>query len=106
MIRHRPGALPAGGGTTACDVGHGTPDGPGVASAAVTRTFDPYAPQADDRYEAMAAVRADEKVVETPAGWYVATAAGVLTGLREVEKFVGSFVDTASNSKPKPRKFR
>ena len=62
----------------------------------MTRTFDPYAPQADDRYEAMAAVRADEKVVETPAGWYVATAAGVLTGLREVEKFVGSFVDTAS----------
>ena len=70
--------------------------GPGVSSPAVTRAFDPYAPQADHRYEAMAAVRADEKVVPTPAGWYVATGAGVLTGLREVEKFVGSFVDTAS----------
>ncbi|HEX5266122.1 MAG TPA: cytochrome P450 [Acidimicrobiales bacterium] len=62
----------------------------------MTRTFDPYASQADDRYEAMAAARAGERVVATPAGWYVATAAGVTTGLREVEKFVGSFADTAS----------
>jgi cytochrome P450 len=62
----------------------------------VTQTFDPYASHADDRYEAMAALRAGDKVVPTPAGWYVATAAGVLTGLREVEKFVGSFADTAS----------
>ena len=62
----------------------------------MTGTFDPYAPQADDRYEAMAALRSGDKVVPTPAGWYVATAAGVLTGLREVEKFVGSFADTAS----------
>ena len=61
----------------------------------MTRTFDPYASQAEDRYEAMAALRAGDKVVATPAGWYVATAAGVLTGLREVEKFVGSFADTA-----------
>ena len=62
----------------------------------MTQTFDPYASHADDRYEAMAALRAGDKVVSTPAGWYVATAAGVLTGLREVEKFVGSFADTAS----------
>ena len=62
----------------------------------MTQTFDPYASHAEDRYEAMAALRAGDRVVRTPAGWYVATAAGVLTGLREVEKFVGSFADTAS----------
>ena len=62
----------------------------------MSQVFDPYAPQAGDRYEAMAAVRAGDKVVSTPAGWYVATAAGVRSGLKDVEKFVGSFTDTAS----------
>jgi cytochrome P450 len=58
--------------------------------------FDPYALAGDDRYDVMAAVRAGPKVAPTPSGWYVATAVGVLTGLREVENFVGSFTDTAS----------
>jgi cytochrome P450 len=58
--------------------------------------FDPYALAAEDRYEVMAAVRAGPKVVATPAGWYVATAAGVARGLHQVERFVGSFTDTAS----------
>jgi len=63
----------------------------------VTETFDPYAPSSDARYEAMRAARArDGGVVATPAGWYVATAAGVLEGLRDVERFVGSFMDTSA----------
>ena len=57
--------------------------------------FDPYAAGSDARYEAMAAIRASGGVVETPAGHYIATAAGVLAGLRDVEKFVGSFQDTS-----------
>jgi len=57
--------------------------------------FDPYAAGSDTRYEAMAAIRASGGVVETPAGHYIATAAGVLAGLRDVEKFVGSFQDTS-----------
>ena len=57
--------------------------------------FDPYAPAAEDRYDQMAAIRAGGGVVPTPAGYFVATAAGVETGLREVEKFVGSFTDTS-----------
>lgn len=59
-------------------------------------SFDPYAPSSDARYAAMRAARARGGVVETPAGWYVATAAGVLEGLRDVEKFVGSFMDTSA----------
>jgi cytochrome P450 len=58
--------------------------------------FDPYAQAGDERYDVMAAVRAGPKLVPTPSGWYVATADGVMTGLREVENFVGSFTDTAS----------
>ncbi|MFI5040353.1 MAG: cytochrome P450 [Acidimicrobiales bacterium] len=57
--------------------------------------FDPYAPASETRYESMAAIRAGAGVVETPAGFFVATAAGVETGLRDVEKFVGSFTDTS-----------
>lgn len=41
----------------------------------------------------MAAVRSAGGVVATDAGWYIATAAGVEAGLRDVEKFVGSFMD-------------
>ena len=58
--------------------------------------FDPYAPGRDERYDAMARARAAGGVVETPAGWYVATAEGVRAGLFDVERFVGSFVDTGS----------
>ena len=60
-----------------------------------TTSFDPYAPGSDERYEAMARVRAAGGVAETPSGWYVATAAGVRAGLFDVERFVGSFVDTS-----------
>lgn len=58
--------------------------------------FDPYAPSSDDRYAAMAQVRASGGVAETPAGYYFATAAGVTAGLQDVEKFVGSFMDTSA----------
>jgi cytochrome P450 len=58
--------------------------------------FDPYAPSSDDRYAAMAQVRASGGVVETPAGYYIATAAGVSAGLQDVAKFVGSFMDTSA----------
>ena len=58
--------------------------------------FDPYAPSSDERYEAMAQVRRSGGIVETPAGYYVATAAGVSTGLHDVDKFVGSFMDTSA----------
>lgn len=58
--------------------------------------FDPYAPSSDERYAAMAKVRAGGGMLETPAGWYVATAEGVSAGLHDVEKFVGSFVDTSA----------
>jgi cytochrome P450 len=64
---------------------------PPVAAA----VFDPYAPGSDERHEAMARVRASGGVAETPAGWYVATAEGVRAGLFDVERFVGSFVDTS-----------
>jgi cytochrome P450 len=59
-------------------------------------SFDPYAPSSDERYAAMAQIRASGGVVETPAGYYVATAEGVATGLHDVEKFVGSFMDTSA----------
>ena len=67
-----------------------------VAGDATPKTgFDPYAPGADERYEAMARVRAAGGVARTPSGWYVATAEGVRAGLFDVERFVGSFVDTS-----------
>ena len=58
--------------------------------------FDPYAQSSEERYEAMAHVRAAGGIVDTPAGYYVATAAGVSAGLHDVEKFVGSFMDTSA----------
>lgn len=58
--------------------------------------FDPYAAGSAARYEAMAAIRAGGGTVETPAGRYVATAEGVLAGLKAVECFVGSFTDTST----------
>ena len=57
--------------------------------------FNPYAPSSDERYEAMAAVRAAGGVVPTDAGYYIATAAGVEQGLKNVDKFVGSFMDVS-----------
>ena len=61
--------------------------------ADATTEFDPYAPSSDERYEAMAAVRSVGRRRATDAGYYVATAAGVEQGLRNVNKFVGSFMD-------------
>jgi cytochrome P450 len=58
--------------------------------------FDPYAAGSAERYEAMAAIRAGDGTVETPAGRYVATAEGVLAGLKAVECFVGSFTDVST----------
>jgi len=58
-------------------------------------TFDPYAPSSGDRYDAMAHLRASGGVAETAAGYYVATADGVEAGLRDVDRFVGSFIDTS-----------
>jgi len=66
-----------------------------TASKQPGERFDPYAPSSDARYEAMARVRATGGVLETAAGWYVATALGVEAGLRDVERFVGSFMDTS-----------
>src|SRR5262245_43588886 len=59
------------------------------------KPFDPYAPSSEERYAEMERVRAAGGVVETSTGWYVATAAGVRAGLFDVERFVGSFVDTS-----------
>lgn len=63
--------------------------------ADTTAPFNPYAPSSEERYEAMAAVRAAGGVVPTDAGYYIATAAGVEQGLRNVDKFVGSFMDVS-----------
>ena len=60
----------------------------------MSEPFNPYAPGAEERYEAMARIRAEGGIAETPAGRYVATAAGVLVGLKEVERFVGTFAPT------------
>jgi cytochrome P450 len=57
--------------------------------------FDPYAPSSANRYREMADIRAAGGVRSTVAGYFVATAAGVESGLRDVEKFVGSFTDTS-----------
>ena len=57
--------------------------------------FDPYAPSSDARYAAMAEIRANGGIAETDVGYYIATAAGVLAGVRAVDKFVGSFMDTS-----------
>lgn len=58
--------------------------------------FNPYAQSSDERYEAMAGVRAAGGIVPTEAGWYIATTAGVEAGLKDVEKFVGSFMDVSA----------
>jgi len=57
--------------------------------------YDPYAPAAEPRYDEMEAIRTAGGVAATPAGWFVATASGVEAGLRQVDKFVGSFTDTS-----------
>jgi cytochrome P450 len=58
--------------------------------------FDPYAPSSADRYAAMARIREQGGGVDTAVGTYIASAAGVLGGLQDVDKFVGSFVDTSA----------
>src|ERR1700730_11721527 len=58
--------------------------------------FDPYAQTSTQRYADMATLRATGGVAETAVGFFVATASGVEAGLREVEKFVGSFTDTSA----------
>lgn len=58
--------------------------------------FDPYAASPAERLEAMAQIREAGGIVDTPAGKYIATAAGVTAGLKDVEKFVGSFIDTSA----------
>ncbi len=59
--------------------------------------FNPFNPtDLDSRYVAMEQMRNTCPV--TPIGdrqWYAATHAGVLTGLKNVDKFVGSFIDTS-----------
>jgi len=60
-----------------------------------TAQFNPYAPSSEERYQAMAAVRAAGGVVPTDAGYYIATVAGVEQGLKNVDKFVGSFMDVS-----------
>jgi cytochrome P450 len=61
----------------------------------VSDAFDPYASNSQDRYEAMAKARSGDGIVSTSVGCYLATAAAVEAGLRDVERFVGSFIDTA-----------
>jgi cytochrome P450 len=63
--------------------------------SAISDSFDPYAPSSADRYDAMAHIRAGAGVAETTAGYYLATAAGVEAGLKAVDRFVGSFIDTS-----------
>jgi len=60
-----------------------------------SQQFDPYTTGSEERYRAMAAIRAEGGIVETAAGHYIATAAGVLDGLKHVEHFVGSFQDVS-----------
>ncbi|MCF2531813.1 cytochrome P450 [Yinghuangia soli] len=57
---------------------------------------DPLAGDACARYQAMAEVRGGEGHIATGMGRYFATEAAVRQGLREVERFVGSFVDTSA----------
>jgi cytochrome P450 len=64
-------------------------------TSATSEPFDPYTSGSEERYRAMAAIRAEGGIVETAAGHYIATAAGVLTGLKHVEHFVGSFQDVS-----------
>lgn len=58
--------------------------------------FDPYAPSSADRYAAMRRIRAEGGSAKTVVGTYIASAEGVTAGLQDVDKFVGSFVDTSA----------
>ena len=80
---------------------------PPVASAASTAhpadpappttTLDPFNPPPQaTRHELMAEMRETCPVASFSEGrWYAATHEGVLQGLKEVDKFVGSFIDTS-----------
>ncbi len=60
-------------------------------------SFDPFnPPELPTRYEAMAHFRQSCPVAKVAdSRWYAASYDGVMTGLKEVETFVGSFVDTS-----------
>ena len=62
-----------------------------------TTTLDPFNPPPQAvRHELMAEMRETCPVASFSEGrWYAATHEGVLQGLKEVDKFVGSFVDTS-----------
>jgi cytochrome P450 len=59
--------------------------------------LDPTAGSLEERLPVMAAIRATAHgSVDTPAGRYFATAAGVRAALADVDRFVGSFIDTTA----------
>lgn len=62
-----------------------------------TTTLDPFNPPPQAvRHELMAEMRETCPVASFSEGrWYAATHEGVLQGLKEVDKFVGSFIDTS-----------
>lgn len=62
-----------------------------------TTTLDPFNPPPQAvRHELMAEMRETCPVANFSEGrWYAATHEGVLQGLKEVDKFVGSFIDTS-----------
>ena len=68
-----------------------------AADAAPAADFNPFNPSdLDARYAAMAHMRATCPVAPLgESSWYAATHEGVLTGLKNVDKFVGSFIDTS-----------
>jgi len=59
--------------------------------------FNPFNPtDLESRYAAMQRMRQTCPVTPLEEGrWYAASYAGVLTGLKNVDKFVGSFIDTS-----------
>jgi len=60
-------------------------------------SFDPFnPPDLPTRYEAMAHFRQICPVAKVAdSRWYAASYGGVMTGLKEVETFFGSFLDTS-----------
>ena len=68
-----------------------------AADATPAPDFNPFNPSdLDARYAAMAEMRETCPVASFSEGrWYAATHEGVLQGLKEVDKFVGSFIDTS-----------
>ena len=69
----------------------------GDSAAPPTTALDPFNPPSQAvRHELMAEMRETCPVASFSEGrWYAATHEGVLQGLKEVDKFVGSFIDTS-----------